>query len=179
MDGTLKSFTDPAETSAPALNIGGNLGNRGAVAQTDDRRPGGSGPEMLDEVFVIGLGSSANPWCVRMLNLFESPGRPIKSAPRITTGGKPGPPVADVFEVAGRQKALSQIVPARRARAFTDDPIGSGNDVGCDPAQPRVIAREPIMFGQCPQDPSVVLVIPARFIAGGSVQDAFFGIEIA
>ena len=62
---------------------------------------------MVHKVFVVRLGGGANAGSVRIMDLLQSPCGAVEAAPRITTGGKPGPPIADVLQVAGGQEALA------------------------------------------------------------------------
>jgi len=178
MHGPFEGLTDPAKTSAATLDVGRNLRNSGAVAQTDDWRTSRSSQEMFQEFLVITIGGRTDAGSVGMVNLFKHPGCTIQTAPGVTTGGKPIPPIPDVLEISGGQKAFSQIRPIGGAAGFTDDPVRACDNAGGRVAKPGFITCETIMFNQSPQDPAVMLIVAAGFIASGSIEDALLGSEI-
>jgi hypothetical protein len=78
--------------------------NRSAIAQTNNGRTLGRGTEILQQVFMECLGFATDSPGFGMFDLLEGPRRGVQSAPRITTGRKPGPPITDVFEVTRWKK---------------------------------------------------------------------------
>ncbi len=116
---------------------------------------------------------------VGMLDLFQRPGGGVESAPGVATGRQPGPPVADVLQAAGRQQAALEFVAVRGARGFADDPVGALDDAGRGAAQPGVVAGEAVMLAEHPEDPAVMLVVAAGFVAARAVEHALLGRERA
>src|SRR5260370_3825478 len=90
---------------------------------------------------------------LRVLCLLPSPRGRIQSAPGVTTGREPRPPIADVFQAAGGQQAAFEFVPISSAFGFADDPIRSGQHSRDRAAQPGFIAREAEMVHQAPKTP--------------------------
>ena len=127
---------------------------------------------------MIGVSGCADAGSVWIMNLFQRPRRAVESAPGITTGRKPCPPIADIFKVSRRQKPFAEVWPISGALGFASDPICAANDVWCYVPQPCIIPCKAVMLGQRPQNPSLVLVIAAVFITARSIKDAVCGIKI-
>src|SRR6266581_5718751 len=125
------------------------------------------------------IGFLTHAVSLRVLGLLQGPRGRIQSAPSVTTGREPRPPIADVFQAAGGQQAAFELVPISGAFGFADDPIRSGQHSRDRAAQPGFIAREAEMLHQAPKNPAVMLIVTAVFIPAGAVEDAILRGEIA
>src|SRR5512137_2990128 len=107
-----------------------------------------------------------------MLHLFQGPSCGIESAPGVTTRREPGPPVPNVLQAAGGKQSAFEGMAIQGSLLLTNDPIRPGQNSRSRPAQPFFIPREPIMLRQTPEDPTVVLIVAARFISTRTIQNS-------
>ena len=83
-----------------------------------------------------------------------------------------GTPSGVVLRGGLLQKLEVELIAVGGAFGFANNPIGSGKNAGGRRAQPCFIPGEAVVFGQHPEDPTVMLVIAAGFIAAGPVEHA-------
>src|SRR3974390_1313496 len=107
-----------------------------------------------------------------MLDLFQGPSGRVESAPGVTTRREPRPPISDVFKAAGGEQTAFELGGVGWAFGFTDDPISASQNSRWGGTQPAVITSETIMFGEHPQDPSVMLIITAGFVTPRTIENA-------
>ncbi len=120
--GTFEGFADPTEAPATAMNVRGNLWDRGAIAQAHHWRALGCFPEIREQVLMISIRFLADARGIRMIYLFQRPRRGVESTPGVATGREPGPPIADVLQSARRQQAALEALAIGSAAGFADDP---------------------------------------------------------
>ena len=150
----LERFADPTETSSSTVHVGWDVGNSGAVAQSHHGRAFGRGAEMGQQVAMVNVGFLADASGVRMPDLLESPGGGVQPAPGVATGGKPGPPITNVFQASRRQKPPLQLVAVRGAPSLVDDPVRAFDHSRRRFPQPGVIAREAVMLAPSSRESS-------------------------